>query len=55
MDDLKLFTKDDHELEGLLQTIKKFSDNIGMKFGIEKCAKATFLKRRLEKSIDRIR
>ena len=52
MDDLKLFTKDDHELDGLLQTIKKFSDNIGMKFGIEKCAKATFLKRRLEKSIE---
>ena len=30
MDDLKLFAKDDNYLEGLLQTLKKFSDNIGM-------------------------
>ena len=50
MDDLKLFAKNDHELEGLLQTAKKFSDDICMKFGLEKCAKATFLKGRLEKS-----
>ena len=48
MDDLKLFSKDDHELEGLLKTVKKFSDVIGMKFGLEKCAKATFLRGRLE-------
>ena len=50
MDDLKLFAKNDHELEGLLQTAKKFNDDIGMEFGLEKCAKATFLKGRLEKS-----
>ena len=30
MDDLKLFAKDDNYLEGLPQTLKKFSDNIGM-------------------------
>ena len=30
MDDLKLSAKDDNYLEGLLQTLKKFSDNIGM-------------------------
>ena len=30
MDDLKLFTKDDNDLEGSLQTVKKFSDEIGM-------------------------
>ena len=35
MDDLKLFAKDDLELEGLLQTLKKISDNISMKFGLE--------------------
>ena len=50
MDDLKLFAKHDHELEGLLQTVKKFSDDIVMKFGLEKCAKAAFLEGRLEKS-----
>ena len=26
MDDLKLFTKDDNDLEGLLETVKMFSD-----------------------------
>ena len=50
MNDLKLFAKDDHELEGLLQTVKKLSDNTGMNFGVENCEKATFLKGRLEKS-----
>ena len=32
MDDLKLFAKDDTYLEGLLQTVKKFSDAIRMSF-----------------------
>ena len=50
MDDLKLFAKDEHELEGLLQTVKKFSDDIGMEFGLEKCPRASFSKGRLEKS-----
>ena len=50
MDDLKLFAMDGHELKRLLQTVKKISDDIGMKFGLEKCTKATFLKRRLDKS-----
>ena len=48
MDNLKLCAKDDHELEGMPQTVKKLSDNIGIKFGLEKCAKATFLNGRLE-------
>ena len=30
MDDLKLFTKDDDDLEGEPQTVKRFSDDIGM-------------------------
>ena len=50
MDDLKLFAKYDHELEELLQTVKKFSDDVGMKFGLEKFAKVTFIKGRFEKS-----
>ena len=36
MDDLKLFPKEDDNLEGLLQTVKKFSDGIGMSFGLNK-------------------
>lgn len=38
MDDLKLFAKNDNELKSLLNTVKYFSDNIGMDFGLDKCA-----------------
>ena len=44
IDDLKLFAKDDNDLEGLLQTVKKFSNDIGMSLGLDKWAKA-FLKK----------
>ena len=58
MDDLKLFAKNDNELEGMLQTVKKFSDDIGMTFGLDKCAKASFKRGKLTKStsleLDRI-
>ena len=40
MYDLKLYAKDDSELEGLLRTVKGFSFDIGMEFGLSKCAKA---------------
>ena len=33
MDDLKLYARDDSELEGLLRIVKGFSDDIGMEFG----------------------
>ena len=49
MDDLKLFAKEDSDLEGLLQTVKKFSNNISMSFGLDKCAKATVKRRKLIK------
>ena len=48
MDDLKLYGKNDYELEGLLRTVKTFSDNIGMTFGLDKCAKATFIRGKLK-------
>ena len=50
LDDLKLYTKDDNELEGLLRIVKGFSDDIGMEFGLSKCAKTTFKRGKLEKS-----
>ena len=50
MDDLKLYAKDDNELEGLLRIVKVFSNDIGMEFGLRKCAKATFKRAKLEKS-----
>ena len=36
MDDIKLFTKNERELETLRQTVRKESQDIGMEFGIEK-------------------
>ena len=46
MDDLKLYGKNDKELDRLLRTVKKFSDDIGMEFGLDKCAKATYIRGR---------
>ena len=48
MDDLKLYGKNDYELEGLLRTVKGFSDDIGMTLGLHKCAKATFIREKLK-------
>ena len=39
--------KDDNEQKGLLTTVKTFSDDIKMEFGLDKCAKATFKRGRL--------
>ena len=38
MDDLKLFAKEEVGLDALIQTVRVFSSNISMEFGIEKCA-----------------
>ena len=41
MDDLKLFAKNEAEIDSLVQTVRIFSDDIGMQFGLEKCASMT--------------
>ena len=38
MDDLKLYSRSEKGLDSLVQTVRVFSENIGMEFGIEKCA-----------------
>ena len=38
VDDLNIFAKNEKELEILVQTIRIYSQDIGMEFGIEKCA-----------------
>ena len=38
MDDIKLFAKNEKELETLIHTVRIYSRDIGMEFGIEKCA-----------------
>ena len=39
MDDLRLYSKNDQEQVGILKIVKRFSDDIGMGFGLEKCGK----------------
>ena len=38
MDDLKPFAKNEKELETLIHAVRIYSQDIGMEFGIEKCA-----------------
>ena len=38
MDDIKLFAKNEKELETLIQTVRIYCQDIGMEFGIEKRA-----------------
>ena len=38
MDDIRLFAKNEKELETLIHAVRVYSQNIGMEFGIEKCA-----------------
>ena len=51
MDDLKLFAKDDKTLEEMLQFVKKVSDDISITFGLDKCAKVSFKKGKLTRSV----
>ena len=44
MDDLKSYGKNDKELDGILYTVKKFSDDIGMEFGLDKYSKTKFIR-----------
>ena len=52
--DLNLYAKDDSEFEGILRTIKGFSHNIDMEFGLSKYGK-TFFKRIESENSDQIR
>ena len=38
MDDIKLFAKNEKELETLIHAVRIYSQDKGMEFGIEKCA-----------------
>ena len=38
MDDIKLFAKNEKELETLIHTVRIYSWDIGMEFGMVKCA-----------------
>ena len=47
MDGLKMYSKNDQEEIVQLKIVKQFSDDIGMTFGLEKCAKASFKRGKL--------
>ena len=38
MDDIKLFAKNNKELEPLLHAVRIYNQDIWMEFGVEKCA-----------------
>ena len=38
MDDIKLFAKNEKELETIIHAVRIYSQDIGMEFGREKCA-----------------
>lgn len=50
MDDLEVYARSDKDLESLVQIMKDYSNDIGMEFGLDKCAKATLKVRKFFKS-----
>ena len=49
MDDLKLFAKTESQIDSLMETLCICYKDIGMKFGIAKCAVLTLEKRKEER------
>ena len=51
MDDLKLDSRSEKGLDSLVQTVRVLSEDIGMEFGIEKCAMLLMGKGQIVKSV----
>ena len=51
MDDLKLYYRSERGLDSLVQTVRVFSEDIGMEFDIEKCAMLVMEKEKMAKSV----
>ena len=51
MDDLKLYSPSEKGLDSLVETVRIFSEGIGMKFDIEKCAMLVMEKGKIGKSV----
>ena len=49
MDDLKLYSKSEGTLDSLTRTVRIFSKDTGMQFGIDKCAMLVMKKRKIVK------
>ena len=51
MNDLKLYSRSEKRLDSLVQVVRVFSEDIGMEFGIEKCAMLVVEKGKIVKSV----
>ena len=51
MDDLKFYSRSEKRLDSLVQTVCVFSEDIGMEFGIKKCAMLVMEKEKIVKSV----
>ena len=51
MDDLKLYSRSVKGLDSLVQKVRAFSEDIGMEFGIEKCAMLVMEKGKIVKLV----
>ena len=51
MDDLKLYSRSEKGLDSLVQAVHVFSEDIGMEFGIENCARLVMEKGKILKSV----
>ena len=51
MNDLKLYSRSEKGLDSLIKTVRVFCEDIGMEFGIEKCAILVMEKGKIVKSI----
>ena len=51
VDDLKLYSRSEKGLDSLVQTVRFFSEDIGMEFGTEKCAMLVMDKGKIVKSV----
>ena len=47
IEDLKLYAKNERELDSLIQTVKIFSDDVGIVFSMDKCAMLVLKKRKM--------
>ena len=45
MDDLKLYAKNEQQLQNMVETVLSFTSDIGMSFGLEKCKKGASCKK----------
>ena len=52
MADLKLYAGNEKSLELLIQTVHVFNNDIGMEFGVEKCAVVTMKKGKMSTAME---